>query len=262
MPTVTEDYFYADADDKAGGGSDDNPGGFMLEGLDPSLTYDFRFFGSRSASTETRVTEYRVFGANAGVAALRTGGNNVGHDGAYDGNDDTIASLSGIRPDAQGQIFVDLAITQGTLAYLNAFELRANRGSGWLTNLSIRSTAGAGDQTLIVGVSIGGAGAGGGKNLLVRGVGPALSGFGVVGPLADPRLELFAGQASLVDNDNWDATATPSAMQAGVGAFSLAGGSKDAALQSGGLPPGNYTIQLTGVGGSTGVALVEISVLP
>ena len=31
----------------------------MLDGLDPSLAYDFCFFGSRN-STETRITEYLV----------------------------------------------------------------------------------------------------------------------------------------------------------------------------------------------------------
>lgn len=42
-----------------------------------------------------------------------------------------------------------------------------------------------------------------------------------------------------------------------VGAFSLSADSKDAALLIA-LPPGNYTAQVSGVGETTGVALVEV----
>jgi len=42
-----------------------------------------------------------------------------------------------------------------------------------------------------------------------------------------------------------------------VGAFSLAAGSADSALILT-LPPGNYTVQVAGDGGTTGIALVEI----
>ena len=131
-------------------------------------------------------------------------------------------------------------------------------GGGYLSNLSIRSNAGAGAQTLIVGVSVGGANTNGTKNLLIRGIGPALTGFGVVGALADPRIEAFAGQTSIASNDNWDATQTPLAVQASVGAFALAPGSKDAALLGAGIPAGSYSVQVTGVGGTTGIALAEI----
>ncbi len=130
--------------------------------------------------------------------------------------------------------------------------------TAYLGNLSIRSTAGAGAETLIVGVSIGGANTSGTKDLLVRAVGPTLAAFGVGGALADPRLDLYAGQTVLVSNDNWDAAATPVAVQSAVGAFALAAGSRDAALVRNGLAAGSYTVQITGVGGATGVALAEL----
>jgi lysophospholipase L1-like esterase len=123
VPTVTEDFFFFGADGVPGGGNDDIPGGFMLEGLDPDLVYELRFFGSRTASGETRITRYDVFGANTGSASLTTTGSNIGADGAYDGNDDTIATVGGIRPDAFGQVFVDLTVEQGTFGYINGFEL-------------------------------------------------------------------------------------------------------------------------------------------
>ena len=124
VPTATQDYFFSTADDLVGGGNDDVPGGFMLSGLDPALVYDFRFFGSRTSGGTTRVTRYEVTGANGGLTTLATTGTNIGADGVYDGNDNEIAEIAGIRPDAFGQVFVDLTLVQGGFAYINAMELR------------------------------------------------------------------------------------------------------------------------------------------
>ncbi|MBN2448721.1 MAG: hypothetical protein JXO22_18485 [Phycisphaerae bacterium] len=130
IASATEDYFYCSADGLQGGGDDDVPGGFMLDGLDPDLAYDFRFFGSR-ASTETRITQYDVIGANSATTTLRTSGNNIGHDGVYDGNDNTRASIAGVRPDAFGQIFVDLTLLQGSFAYINVMEVTVRQPGDW-----------------------------------------------------------------------------------------------------------------------------------
>jgi hypothetical protein len=135
-------------------------------------------------------------------------------------------------------------------------------GSGssgaYLSNLSIRSNAGSGAQTLIVGVSVGGTGTSGSKNILIRGVGPTLSAFGLTGVLADPQLTVYNGQTIADTNDNWSATAPPAATQSSVGAFALTPGSKDAALIGSNVPAGSYSVQITGVGGTAGVALAEL----
>ncbi|MCX6954257.1 MAG: hypothetical protein NTV51_19065 [Verrucomicrobia bacterium] len=130
--------------------------------------------------------------------------------------------------------------------------------AGYLSNLSIRSSAGSGPQTLIVGVTIGGANTTGSKNVLIRGVGPTLGGFGVPGVLADPKLDVYSGQTVIATNDNWDATATPLTTQTSVGAFALTTGSKDAALVGAAVPAGSYSVQITGVNGTTGIALAEV----
>ncbi len=125
VATATEDFFYSSADGKWGGSDDDLPGGLMMTGLDPNQEYEFRFFGSRSA-TETRVTEYAVYGANSGSALLTTSGANISQDGTKHGNDNRIAVVSGIRPDAFGQVWIDLTVMQGSYAYLNAMEVIAS----------------------------------------------------------------------------------------------------------------------------------------
>ncbi|MDO8540711.1 MAG: immunoglobulin domain-containing protein [Opitutaceae bacterium] len=125
-----------------------------------------------------------------------------------------------------------------------------------IVNLSIRSTAGTGAQTLIVGFVVSGAG----KSLLVRGIGPALRTFGVTDALADPLVAIYMGNTAVATNDDWSAAgnATQVATTASqLGAFSLGAGSRDAALLTT-LDAGSYTAQTTGVGNATGVALVEL----
>jgi outer membrane protein assembly factor BamB len=127
---------------------------------------------------------------------------------------------------------------------------------GRLINLSVRTTAGADADTLIVGFVVSGVG---GRTLLVRGVGPTLETFNVGGVLADPRIVLFSGSTPMAANDDWgqalNATIISSTASA-VGAFPLPGGSRDAAWMNL-LTAGGYTVQVAGANGTTGVALME-----
>ncbi len=139
-------------------------------------------------------------------------------------------------------------------------------GTARLVNVSARNFAGTGDATLIAGFVIGGNVP---RRLLIRGVGPRLaSGFGVTGVLADPKLELFlsdAGRTKLfATNDNWAEAGTGPARAAfaATGAFDFPdAGSGDAALVVT-VPAGAFTAQVSGVGGTTGEALIEIYELP
>ena len=56
----------------------------------------------------------------------------------------------------------------------------------------------------MIGGFILGGGGGGLSQVIVRGIGPSLTGFGVTDALADPLLELHNGNGDLIDsNDNW-----------------------------------------------------------
>ncbi len=126
-----------------------------------------------------------------------------------------------------------------------------------LTNVSARNRVGSGGDVLIAGLNIAGPVA---KTLLIRGVGPKLATFGVVGALVDPKLEIYNSSGTkLAENDNWNATV--GGFFAGLGAFPLDAGSTDAALLIT-LPPGGYTAQLSGADGGTGTGLIEIYELP
>lgn len=98
------------------------------------------------------------------------------------------------------------------------------------------------------------------KTVLIRGIGPTLSTLGIVGALANPQITLFSGSTQLATNSAWGVgnnAAQMSATFAQVGAFSLPNGSLDAALVMT-LQPGGYTVQIAGVGNTSGVALLEI----
>jgi hypothetical protein len=123
-----------------------------------------------------------------------------------------------------------------------------------LSNLSVRAPAGTGDQTLILGFYIGGTGS---KQVLIRGVGPTLTQYGVGGVLADPQLKLFNAAGTRIDqNDDWGGSAVLANAFAAVNDFALPANSKDAALVVA-LPLDGYTAQVNGAGNSTGVALIE-----
>ncbi|MDO8544979.1 MAG: PKD domain-containing protein [Opitutaceae bacterium] len=128
---------------------------------------------------------------------------------------------------------------------------------GRLTNLSIRSQAGTGAETLIVGVTVGGAGTIGQKPVLVRAIGPTLARFGVADAIADPVLTVFQDGAITGSNDNWSGDTQVSNAGTTLGAFPFdSPTSKDAGLYRQ-LNAGGYSIQITGNGG-TGIALAEI----
>lgn len=126
-----------------------------------------------------------------------------------------------------------------------------------LINVSTRGVVTAGEG-LTPGFYIGGTTS---KRVLIRAVGPTLTGFGVEDALADPTLTVFPQNKdfAVATNNDWSANGagTLEAAFTAAGAFQLPAGSKDAAVLVR-LPPGAYTAVATGVGGTTGTALVEV----
>jgi hypothetical protein len=140
-------------------------------------------------------------------------------------------------------------------------ELYEDQGpaAGRLVNLSARAQVGSGDGILIAGFTLSGNVP---RRVLVRGIGPALAGFGVGGVLANPVLTLFRGAARVRENDDWGGDPALAAAFTAAGAFALGeAGSRDAALTAV-IAPGSYTVQVAGAAGGTGVALVEVYELP
>jgi hypothetical protein len=127
-----------------------------------------------------------------------------------------------------------------------------------LVNLSVRSNAGPGGQTLTVGFTVGGQAVSGTLPVLVRGIGPGLQPFGVSETLANPLLTLFQNSTALASNDRWSENAAAvSAAEAATGAFQLDPASADAALTLD-VSAGAYSAQISGENGASGAALAEV----
>lgn len=185
---------------------------------------------------------------NIGSAGVDGGRGTVAADGKISVTTAANVSVSGSV--SQGAI----TLTSGSTTYAGSFDSRNER----LLNVSTRSLTGAGGDALIAGFVLTGSEP---KPVLIRGIGPTLSAFGVGGALPAVRLEVFRGQASIASGTDWgSATNNPTevaAVAARVGAFALQANSRDAAMVLN-LAPGAYSAVVTGQSGAAGVALVEV----
>jgi hypothetical protein len=126
-----------------------------------------------------------------------------------------------------------------------------------LVNLSARTTAGTGDDTLIVGFVASGTGT---RPVLARGIGPALGPMYVASFIGNPVVSLFHGSTVIASNDDWSSSANAAEIAstaARLGAFPLENTSNDAALLAD-IGAGNHSLHVAGAGGSTGIALAEV----
>jgi hypothetical protein len=172
------------------------------------------------------------------------------------------ALVANLTPGSYSALVTGKAAATG-IALMEAYDAATTTTSARLVNLSARTQVGTGASILIAGFSITGDAP---KQVLIRAIGPSLAQFGVTGVLADPQLALFRQGATtaMQQNDNW--LSAPNVAQLGlasaqVGAFTLPATSRDSALLVT-LEPGSYTAQVSGVGNTTGVALVEIYEVP
>jgi len=135
-----------------------------------------------------------------------------------------------------------------------------------VVNISTRGRVETGDQVMIGGFVAGGNSA---KKVLVRGVGPSLANFGVPGVLSNPQIKIFSGSTPIAENNDWQ-TSLPLCQTSGFVCGSpsdiMSTGRAPASTQESAimitLPPGAYTVVLSGVNNTTGVALVEVYEVP
>jgi len=130
---------------------------------------------------------------------------------------------------------------------------------GILNNISTRLQVGTGENVLFAGFTIQGTGS---KKVIIRAAGPSLTQFGVAGALGNPQLELHDSSNTIATNDNWQTTQIGGIVTADQSAeiqssgFAPADPAESAIIAT--LPPGAYTAIVQGVGGGTGVGIVEV----
>ncbi len=145
------------------------------------------------------------------------------------------------------------------VALVEIYDVSGGDAHSRLVNISGRAQVGVGGDILIPGFSVQGNDP---KQVLIRAVGPTIGAapYNVPGVLANPQLTVYRGQTALGSNDNWNDAANAAEIRtvsANIGAFPLPEGSADAAVLLT-LNPGSYTAVVSGVGNTTGVALVEV----
>jgi hypothetical protein len=122
-------------------------------------------------------------------------------------------------------------------------------------NIATRGQVRTNNDVMIGGFIIQGNGP---QNVVVRARGPSLIPLGVVNALTNPRLQLFTGQTEIGANDDFGTA--PNAAQLQASGFAPANAQESAILIT--LQPGAYTAVVSGVGGGTGVGIVEVFKLP
>ena len=130
---------------------------------------------------------------------------------------------------------------------------------GRLGNISTRLQVGTGNNVLFAGFIIQGNAS---KTVIIRSIGPSLTGFGVPGAMSNPRLELHDANNTIGTNDNWQTTQIGGVITS----------DQVAAIQNSGLKPndpaepaiiatlpaGQYSAIVQGVNNTQGVATVEV----
>jgi arylsulfate sulfotransferase len=119
-------------------------------------------------------------------------------------------------------------------------------------NLSTRGLVSGGDNVLIGGFIVRGTAP---KAMVLRALGPSLSGFGLSNVLRDPVLSVYNSSGDLIGtNDNWQSDVNHSVVEAN----GLAPANPLEAAQVRTLPPGAYTVIVTGKDATPGIGLVEL----
>jgi hypothetical protein len=123
-----------------------------------------------------------------------------------------------------------------------------------LANLSTRAFVGTGNNVVIAGFVLGNNT--GNDRVVVRGLGPSLSSFGIANTLQDPTLELRDENGTLlVANNDWQDDPVQAAE---ITAAGLAPSNTKESAIAATLPPGLYTAILAGLNGGQGVGTVEV----
>lgn len=215
----------------------------------------------------------------SGADSSQTTGNYLLADGYWTGTfavaDNTVSATSnslalysmvpGTGGAGSSTLLGTFTLTDANGVFSLTFTVPPGQGSGSgstsrLVNISSRAYVGTGANLEIAGFVVSGP-PGSTEQVLVRGIGPALSQFGVGGVLANPVLTLYDSAGSqLATNTGWStAPNSPeiAAAAAAAGAFALSSGSADSAMLVS-LAPGAYTAEINGANGATGVALAEV----
>jgi len=173
-------------------------------------------------------------------------------DGLAPTNDVEAAIDATLSPGAYTAIARDIENRAG-ICTVEVYDLDTAAASR-LANLSTRAFVRTGGNVVIAGFILGNNG--GNDRVVVRGLGPSLSSFGISNPLQDPTLELRDRNGVLIRTDD-DWTDDPVQAAEITAAGLQPSNTKESAIAAN-LPPGLYTVILAGSNDGEGVGTVEV----
>lgn len=179
---------------------------------------------------------------------------------------ETVIQNSGLAPRDDLESAIDVTLSPGAytailrgnnngagIGTVEVYDLDAT-GAAKLANLSTRAFVRTGSNVVIAGFILGNNG--GNDRIVIRGLGPSLSAFGISNPLQNPTLELRSQNGALLrSNDDWADDPTQATEIAAAG---LAPSDPKESAIAATLPPGAYTAILAGLNDGEGVGTVEV----
>jgi len=234
----------------------------LIRGMGPSLSPGY-IFAVSDALTSTTLALYNssqaVLAQNTGwggTPALMTANALVG---AYPPISTTSLDSILYLPVATGSSSASVGGVGGATgdAVIELYDADAPPLTTKLTNVAVRAPVGTGNDILFGGFSIGGTTA---ETVLIRAIGPrlGLSPFNLSPVLAQPVLTVYLGGTPTgYSNTGWGGDPALVNAMATVGAYALTASSQDSLLLVT-LPPGGYSAEVSGLGGTTGIAAVEV----
>lgn len=213
--------------------------------------------------------------ASAGIAGtladpiieLHSGTTNViiASNDNWKNNQEAEIEATGLQPSNDAEAALIATLTAGTFTVIERgkqdttgvglveiYDLEAGSGPE-LANISTRGFVGTGSDVMIAGFIVASS-TGGSSQVILRALGPSLGNFGIADPLADPVLDLYDSNGTLIaSNDNWK-----SDQQAEIEATGIPPSNDPEAAIVTTLAPGAYTAIESGKDDGTGVGLVEV----
>jgi hypothetical protein len=180
-------------------------------------------------------------------------------------NQEAEIEATGLQPSNDAEAALIATLTAGTFTVIERgkqdttgvglveiYDLEAGSGPE-LANISTRGFVGTGSDVMIAGFIVASS-TGGSSQVILRALGPSLGDFGIADPLADPVLDLYDSNGTLIaSNDNWK-----SDQQAEIEATGIPPSNDPEAAIVTTLAPGAYTAIESGKDDGTGVGLVEV----
>ncbi len=233
-------------------------GGFVIEGTAPKRIVirargpSLAGFGIPNALANPLL---QLFSGATEIAAnddwrLAANAADIQASGFAPSNDREAAILATLAPGAYTAIVSGVGGVTG-VGIVEVFEVDSPATP--LVNIATRGPVLTGGDVMIAGFVIQGTSP---QTVVVRARGPSLAQAGIAQPLANPQLQLFAGPTQIAANDDWTVSGNAAAIQAS--GFAPPHPREAAILVT--LQPGAYTAIVSGVGGTTGVGIVEVFV--